>query len=902
MSFKGALVGSTSLAAIFAILSPAYAQTSPVEEVIVTGIRASAQRSIDTKRNSVTIMDSISAEDIGKLPDRNVADTLQRIPGINTFSQASGEGGFDENDRIGLRGTNPSLTQTTIDGHSVATGDWFILDQYQTVGRSVSFTLFPAEIVDKVNVYKSQEADFVEGGVAGSVDIVTRKPLDFGSNHTFEASAQGVYSDLPGKWDPQVNGLFAWQNDSGTFGFMVQGFYEERDLRRDGQEFLGYNSISCTLNTPGKPASGCDPTKGGQTNIINAHPDLYGVLYPSLIGSALFLQKRKREGGDATIEWRPNNSFDFLLNTFYSHLDADNFNNNFMVWNTNEIANADNLPTSYKVKNNTLIAATFPKINPITGAPVDGVVEDSIYRPGAAAETWYVDGDATWKPDADWTVHGKLGYTEGKGETPSQPTWESDAVTGLSYDMSRGVAAVDFPDIDTTNAADFSNDWAWSDKFTATDKEFYTQADFERAVDYGPLSSIKFGARYADHTRNVVGFDRGTCAFACPGSPSSLVSSGGQYPSDFANGFKIPGMLTNIWLPDTGKIQKLVMPNVTPYTADFFYWPGSFKVHEKDWAAYAMANLAGDHWTGNIGLRFVHTQEDINTYVSDATGTANAYGNFDLVPINHSYTDPLPSANFAYDLTDDMKLRLAAARVISRPDYSALGGAVSLTDTILTGTGGNPDLKPVRAWTYDASWEWYFNTASILAVDVFYMDLNSYVTFGTHNATYLNATLTGQQGHPVYSDYVITSPENTSGTDKGIELQWQQPIWSGFGIQANYTYADGKESGGGPLVGDAKNTYNLTGYYENDQFSVRLAYTWRSNVLIGLDRSTAENEASIGSLDASASYSVTDNISLTFDALNLTDELLKYYANNETQPRAIYDNGRQFFMGVRVRY
>ncbi len=921
MSLKGALTGTASLAAMMALIAPAYGQGSPVEEIVVTGIRASAQRSIEVKRNSVTIMDSVSAEDIGKLPDKNVADALQRVPGVNTFSQASGEGGFDENDRIALRGTNPSLTQTTVDGHSVATGDWFILDQFQTVGRSVSFTLFPSEIVNQVNVYKAQEADYVEGGVAGSVDIVTHKPLDFKGPYTVEASAQAVYSDLPGKTDPQLNALLAWQNDSSTFGVMVQGFYEERDLRRDGQEFLGYSPITCTLNTPGNPSSGCDPTKGGQINLLKAHPDLYNVLYPNLIGSALFLQTRKREGGDISVQIRPDNHLDFTASGFYSHLDADNFNTNFMAWNTNEFNN--NIPSSYTVRDNTVVAARFPVSSPThrdpnnpqqrlcannspagTGpipCPVDGVVEDSIYRPGAAAETWYLDGDAVWRPDDLWTVHGKLGYTEGKGLTPSQPTWESDALTGVSYDMTHGVAAVSFPNIDTTNPADFHNDWAWSDQFTAVDKEFYTQADIERELGGGPLDSVKFGVRYSDHTRTVTGFDRGTCFFACPGTPSTMVADG-RYPGDFASAFRIPGMLTNIWLADPKKIQAAVMPQVTPYTSLFEYWPGEFEVNEKDLAAYAMLNFTGPRWTGNAGVRVVRTQENVTTFVTDANGTPNAYGNFDTVPVRHTYWDPLPSANFNYDLTDDMKLRAAVARVIARPDYSALGGAVSLNDTILTGTGGNPDLRPVRAWTYNATWEWYFGDASLLSVDAFYMDLTSYVTFGTHQATYVNATLSGQEHHQVLSSYDITSPQNSSGTDKGVEISWQQPIWNGFGVITNYTYADGHESGGGPLIGDAKNTYNLTGYYENSWFSARLAWTWRSNVLIGLDRSTAENEASIGSLDASVSYNVTDNIALTFDALNLSDEVLKYYADNPTQPRAFYDNGRQFFFGVRMKY
>ena len=146
-------------------------------------------------------------------------------------------------------------------------------------------------------------------------------------------------------------------------------------------------------------------------------------------------------------------------------------------------------------------------------------------------------------------------------------------------------------------------------------------------------------------------------------------------------------------------------------------------------------------------------------------------------------------------------------------------------------------------------------------------------------------------------------PRTASGTDKGIRKSaWQQPIWNGFGIQANYTYADGEQEGGGPLLGDAKNTYNITGYYENNLFSARLAYTWRSSVLIGLDRSTAENQASIGNLAASVSYDINDHLALTFDGLNLTNETLEYYANNPSQPRALYSNGRQFFFGIRAKY
>src|SRR5258706_9839026 len=244
------------------------ADTSPLDEIVVTGLRKSLDVSLEVKRDSTELTEVVTAEDIGKMPDKNVADSLTRLPGVTTSAAGANEGGFDENDRVSMRGTNPSLTQTLINGHGVAAGDWFVLDQVQTVGRSVSYTLLPSEIVSKVVVEKSSSASLVEGGVAGSIDIITRKPLDFSKTFTLEASAGAVYADLPSKTDPQFSALGAFKNDAGNFGVMVQLFSEKRHLRRDGIEVLGYDTIAGA--TPTTPAS----------KIALSNPDLAGVQYP----------------------------------------------------------------------------------------------------------------------------------------------------------------------------------------------------------------------------------------------------------------------------------------------------------------------------------------------------------------------------------------------------------------------------------------------------------------------------------------------------------------------------------------------------------------------------------------------------------------------------------------------
>src|SRR5476649_1087886 len=219
MKFKQTPIASAVALALAGVSFGAHAQQQQqkpavVETVTVMGIRASAEKSLETKRAADAIVEVVTSEDIGKMPDKNVADAVQRVPGVTISSQSGGSGGFDENDRVSMRGTNPSLTQTLINGHAVASGDWFVLDQVGLVGRSVSFSLLPSEIVSQVIIRKSATADLVEGGVAGAVDIITRKPLQFAKKFTAETSLGAVYADLPKKTDPQVNGLINWKNDA----------------------------------------------------------------------------------------------------------------------------------------------------------------------------------------------------------------------------------------------------------------------------------------------------------------------------------------------------------------------------------------------------------------------------------------------------------------------------------------------------------------------------------------------------------------------------------------------------------------------------------------------------------------------------------------------------------------
>ncbi len=894
---QGEAQGST----ILAQATPPPATPTPgapvqLEKVTVTGIRASLERSLEAKRNADSVVEVITADDIGKLPDKNIADAVQRVPGVTISSAAGGEGGFDENDRVSMRGTNPSLTQTLINGHSVASGDWFVLDQVQTVGRSVSFTLLPSELVSQVIVRKSATADLVEGGVAGNVDIITRRPLEFRKPFTAEASLQAVYADLPNKTDPQFSGLMNWKNEAGTMGVMVQAFYEKRHLRRDGQEILGYAQIS--------------PTSA----LAAAHPDLANVSYPTLIGSALFEQVRERQGGLIDVEIKPTNDFTIDLSTFYSHMKATNYNRNWMFFGSRVIGTNNENPTSYTVNNGTLTSAVFPNL----GSPGNNhqyAIVDEIYRPGTYSETAFYDVTASYRANDRLTFTGDLGYTRGVGKTPKQDVFEGDVFnTGASYTM-HGISSptdVAFPNGNPSNFAGTSLDWLFGASPAKTeDKETYGQIDGTYLLGTGPWTSVKAGFRAAEHKRNTEQVAQGPNFALDPFNPANLPHWNGEtYPSDFGNGLG-GNFPRNVWQISPGELERWgdLYSNRDPVVRRF--WPGEFALKENVAAVYAMANLDGPGWSGNFGLRAVQTKERVLVNVAipgdvcavfapcpqvPGAITTSAFGSFYQKPVEHTYTDILPSANLKLDLSKDLVARFAIARTMARPDYSALGGSITADDTTHTGNGGNPDLKPIRSTNVDATLEWYFAPKSLLAAGLFYMDLSNYVAFGNHPVSLLNIR-TG-----TFDTYSISSPTNSSGKVKGLELAYQQELGYGFGLQANYTYADAKETGNRDLVGASRNTYNIIGYYENYGFSARLAYTFRSHFFVGLDRSTAEYQDDTGNLAASLGYRINNNLTLTFDVLNLNDPTLKYYGANTDQPRAFYKNGRQYYAGVRIAF
>jgi iron complex outermembrane receptor protein len=899
MTYRRLLIGSASLLALFGGSATAFAQDAPTaaattdadQDILITGIRGSIRTSISAKRDSDVIGDFLSAEDIGQFPDRNVAEALQRVPGILINRE------FGEGERVSLRGTAPNLTRTLVNGHAIATADWFVLEQLAAT-RSFNYLTLPSEIVARLDVYKSPQADVDEGGIGGTINVHTRNPLDL-DPFTVSASAEMVYSERRDSFDPQASGLLSWHNQDRTFGILIGLVYQRRDIRRDGVEVLGY------FNPVDNPATPANEDPSGN------------ALIPSLIGSALFLQERERYGGNIGIQYRPSDALEVNITGLYSRFGADNYNQNYLAWGSQAIGGGGTL-SNFTVSNGTVVSG---RIDSTPGGRA--VVFDAIDR-NAFAETWSGDFDLVWHPSDHGQLHFKAGYTEAQGDTVSQPFYEGGAPGGFTFDLTGRTPEVTFIGVDPTDPNDLVFDFGSLHQITNTDRELYFYTDYEHEVDWGPVNAIRVGAKYTDHDRitrflatTYGGFFLPLLNNGCGGPcTSSDFFAGNLTPGNFLNNIADPGTLTSYWQVDRNLLQNIYNSQPANVRQRVLNPPENYSITERTYGGYAMIRFGGDNWRGNAGVRVIRTDQtsrgnQIGLPPGPGTIDNNPFGVYRPIEVERSYTDILPSINLAFDLAPRLTLRLAAARAMARPDYTDIVPRVNLNPGSLTAAGGDPSVDPYRANQFDASLEWYPDRESIVAGAVYYKDIRSYITdtitqevfpVQTNTPNLSRCTPTGQAGLFNCTFDVNRRANGPGGRNLGFEIQASRRIWGGFGAVVNYTYSDAKLDGGGQVPGNSRHAFNVSAYYENDTLSARLSYNYRSSFFITVDRAAPLNQASTESLDASLNFRITDNISLTADAINLTNEKIVQFSGTPDRPRAIYDNGRQFYFGVRVRY
>src|SRR5438874_2429024 len=356
------------------------------EEITVLGTAESLREAVKVKRESDAIVDAVAAKDVNKLPDKNLAEAVQRVPGVVINRE------FGEGERVSLRGVAPSLVHTTVNGHNVAVADWFVLEQLAAT-RSFNYLLLPSELIGLLTVYKSPTAELDEGGIGGTIDVRTRRPLDL-KPFALSGSVQDAYTQKSGSNDPNASVLVSWKNPAETVGVLFSTVFDKRNIRRDGVEVLGYF-----------PQTGT------------------GLLVPSLIGSALFQQERERKAVNGALQLRPMGSLELNINGFWSRFGADNINQNYLAWGSNALGGGGTL-TNTTVIGDTAVAGVISSA--ANGTAGRGVVYDAIDRK-AFAKTWYGDIDGSFTASNSWIMHFDAGHTKADGDTEAQPFVEFGA-------------------------------------------------------------------------------------------------------------------------------------------------------------------------------------------------------------------------------------------------------------------------------------------------------------------------------------------------------------------------------------------------------------------------------------------------------------------------------------------
>ncbi len=834
-----------------------------LQTVTVTGYRASLQKSLDIKRNANSIVDAITAEDVGKFPDNNVAESLSHLPGI-TVDRTFGEG-----ERVSILGTDPALNRMLLNGHTLASTNW-AGDPDNPDSRSFDYTVLSPEIIGTAEVYKTPQARLDEGSIGGTVIVNTRRPLDLKAN-TLTGTVSYGYNTNASKGKPNASVLYSWKNDSDTFGVLGSVMHDDRVVNRQGTEVFGYQKTYDPSDANSMPGQG----NGSHIFPTNLVPPGQQVTYPTSTNTAWFQQERKRDGVAGALEWKPSESFDLNLNGLYSEDKLNNFNQSrYAYW-------GDNAPdaTAVTIKNGLM-----------TGASYDGNAPthlDGYYR-NSKVKTGDLNLHADWHGDG-WSASSQIGYTTSRGGSDGIYLLSFKTLAPYSYTLDGHNPLVTYQ-TPGTNTEAAKLDAQGLNFAPSYDKERYAQFDFTKDVSWGPFNQIQAGIKAANHYNGQTDYNANL-----PPTNTALnlgQFAGGNTPSDFLDGLGSTPSMANWTTISSGAITSYV--NGLPGAQDLaLQQNGTYSIQEHTRAAYLQANFDGDRYHGNIGVRYAYTRDSVNGYTYN--GVSNSYSPLYKVS---SYGNWLPSFNFSYDFTDDLIGRFAASKTIARPRYQNLTPYFATQDISLTASGGNPDLKPYKSTNFDASLEWYFNPHSLVSAELFYRNISQYILNETVIEPLYNVTL------KEVDNYQVSMPINGSNAKvKGISLTYQGDIWNGFGIYANYTYSDADTGNSNfSLPYNSKNSYNLTPYYEKGPWSLRVNYGWRSAYFTQIGSIGAKQMAdSYKELDASVSYQINDHLGVSLTGSNLLNSTYYAYDGTPNVPLNTYKNGRTYMASLHFK-
>jgi iron complex outermembrane receptor protein len=875
------------------------AQSAP-DEVVVTGYRSSLNASLNAKRESNGAVDVIIAEDIADFPDLNLAEALQRIPGV-AITRAAGEGR-----QVTVRGLGPTFTTTRINGmEALSTGGFTDALGGQNRTRGFDFNAFDSELFTRLAVHKTSSAEVEEGGLGATLDLRTARPFDY-DGFTIATSAQLGYNDRSEESDPraafQISDTFA----DDRFGALLSLSWSERNTLDEGSSTVRWSDLENFGLVNGVPLVPAN----------NPAHEVNTAWHPRLPRYDSYVQNTERLGVAGALQFQPSDVTSLNLEVLVSQADTTRdeafiqaaLNNNAFVAATN-ISN-------YRIRDSAIVTANLTNARLLSERRHDELAVD-FDQTVLSFEHAFTDR---------FRVSALLGSANSEFDNPVQRYVILQKNGDFGYDMDGADGAI----FTWGPQASDLNGWTVSnlrkrEPFTLNELEV---GELAVAFDLSDALTIKAGVASKTYFLDT------TQAFMANEGVNGVT------------GVMAANLLTTY---DAGTLGSWAAPNLDAFDAQYGFYADSgvfmtstdfrlqdtFTVEEKTDSAFVQLDFAFGNAVpirGNVGVRSFETDQSSTGIASLAAGTISA---------DVQYSDTLPSLNLVAEVTDELLLRFGYAEVINRPGMLLLRpvSSVQVSGSNRQVNGNNPGLGPTFADTYDLSAEWYFAEESVLALALFKKDIGSFVQTIVQSVPYTETGLPLQQAIDACNTNVgygpncnenlpwnVNAPGNSPGGDlDGYELSYQQPfsfldgIGSNFGLLANYTYVESKIDYLGvvggvtqvvrpdeSLVNLSEGTVNLTFYFENEKLGARISLAERDDYLTsvpGRNGTYVERTEGTTNVDLSASYNFNDSLKLTFEALNLTDEAENQRLDATAAPANVvsyfHETGRQFYLGLR---
>ena len=933
--------GVSVLALTLATMMPAQAfaqdtdaQADDGQEIVVTGFRGSVTAALDEKRKASGVVDVIKAEDIADFPDNNLAESIQRIPGV-AIARDGGEGRS-----ISVRGLGPAFTRVRINGmEAIATTGSSDAGGGVNRGRGFDFNVFASELFNSITVRKTASADVEEGSLGATVDLQTAHPFDYKDNWVIAGSAQAGWNDKNKEASPRFAGLVSYHNADSSFGVLLSAAYSERSVLETGHSTVRWSPTG--VNGGFNAAS----TLSGFTIAqINATPANNGSNWDSLIYHPRIPRydtwnyDLKRLGITASVQFQPSDGTLLTFDALYSNSKTNRTENYLeaISFSRTGTGKPQTIIRSGVVNaENELVYGVFDNVDMRVESRLDHL------------ETNFQQYTLTLNQEIAPGLRGTLfaGYSNSTFKNPIQTTITLDRLNSNGFSW-------DYRDNDREPVInwgfDVNNPANWSMTNGASDIRIRPQGAVNeyRSVkgliewDVAPdFLTIKAGAEYRRFNYSGSEKRRLSAETISPTLTAAQIAAlstslpgatgdpayGSYIIPNFDAFVNTLGIYCDCIQTINGTAIDFRMGGIENATARSSF----VNVQEDEKAVYLQGDfhfpLGPVQIRGDVGLRYVQTGQKSSGYVAATSGLQQ-------LTVIRDYDHWLPAANLVAEITPDILLRFGYAKVITRPGLGALspGGSFTAQASNRVYSTGNPYLDPTEATNLDLSAEWYFSKGSLLSVGVFQKNIST--LSGTPISVNVPFTdlglpaslLTGTTVLPTDIFTYTRTVNGAGGKLKGFEINYQHQLdflpgfLSHLGILANYTYVEANISypgyGGGtapaivgPLTNLSNKSANGTLFYEDKVFSIRGSATYRSAYLTAFgggarEQSTEEGVNQTLNFDASSSFKITENFTLTFEAINITDEPQDFYIDEDDQVVLFHHTGRQFYAGVRVKF